>query len=236
MINIALCDDEECFVSELKNLLYRYAKETETKIRVTVFRDGMELTEHYDLNFDLIFLDIQMEKMDGLETAGRVRQMDGKVGIIFLTTHMKYGLQGYQYQAVDYIVKPIGYARLKAEMDQWIERQLREESPSIAIANETGNYRIILKTLRYVETFSRCLLFHTENENITCRSSMKEMEARLQQDGFVRCHTSYIVNLNYVKGVKKLEIELITGELLPLSQPKRKEFMKALATYWGDYL
>lgn len=62
------------------------------------------------------------------------------------------------------------------------------------------------------------------------------MEQALSGKGFARCHTSYIVNLFFVKGVKKLEIELITGEIIPISQPKRKEFMEQLADYWGDFL
>lgn len=65
---------------------------------------------------------------------------------------------------------------------------------------------------------------------------MKEVEQELKDKGFARCHTSYIVNLFFVKGVRKLEIELITGEIIPISQPKRKEFMERLTEYWGDLL
>ena len=87
-----------------------------------------------------------------------------------------------------------------------------------------------------MKTYNRNLMFHTENENIICYKSMKEVEKQLQDKSFVRCHTSYIVNLFYVKGIKKLDIELITGETIPVSQPKRKEFMERLADYWGDFL
>lgn len=95
---------------------------------------------------------------------------------------------------------------------------------------------MFLKSLRYAETFNRNLLLHTEQENIICYKSMKEMEQALQGKGFIRCHTSYIVNLFYVKGVNKLELELITGEIIPISQPKRKSFMENLAEYWGDFI
>ena len=103
-------------------------------------------------------------------------------------------------------------------------------------SNDTGKYRVFLKSLRYLETYKRNLLLHTEQEEIICYKSMKEMERELAGQGFVRCHTSYIVNLFYVKGVKKLEIELVTGEKVPISQPKRKEFMEKLADYWGELL
>lgn len=236
MIHIAICDDEKEFVAYLTDLLNRYAAESGEEIKITAYYDGMELVEKYDTTIDLIFLDIQMRLLDGLKAAGRIRQMDERVGIIFLTTLTQYGLEGYRYQAADYIIKPMKYVRLKAELDQWMKKHRRDDSPSLVVANDSGKYKVFLKSLRYVETFNRNLLLHTEQENIICYKSMKEMEQELQDKGFVRCHTSYIVNLFYVKGVNKLEIELITGEIIPISQPKRKGFMEKLAEYWGNFV
>ncbi|MDO4307897.1 MAG: LytTR family DNA-binding domain-containing protein [Eubacteriales bacterium] len=236
MLHIAICDDEQEFVQHLKKMLDQYAGETGQEIKVTAYYDGIELIEKYDTTIDLIFLDIQMRLVNGLRAAERVRQMDEKVGIIFLTTLTQYGLEGYKYQATNYIIKPMKYVRLKAEMDQWLRKHWKDDSPSMVISNDTGKYKVFLKSLRYVETFNRNLLLHTEQENVICYKSMKEMERELQDKGFVRCHTSYIVNLFYVKGIKKLDIELITGEVIPISQPKRKEFMERLSDYWGDML
>lgn len=236
MIHIAICDDERDFVAHLKGLLQQYAAETGEEIKITPYYDGMELVERYDTTIDLIFLDIQMRLLNGLRTAEHIRRMDEGVGIIFLTTLTQYGLEGYKYQAVNYIIKPMKYVRLKAEMDQWLKKRRKEDSSALAVANDTGKYKVFLKSLRYVETFNRNLLLHTGQEHIICYKSMKEMEQKLQNKGFVRCHTSYIVNLSYIKGVKKLEIELITGEKIPISQPKRKEFMEKLAACWEDLL
>lgn len=236
MIHIAICDDEKDFVAYLTGLLNQYATETGQEIKVTAYYDGMELIEKYDTTIDLIFLDIQMRLVNGLRAAERIRQMDEKVGIIFLTTLTQYGLEGYKYQAANYIIKPMKYVRLKAEMDQWLRKHRKDGSLAMVIINDTGRYKVFLKSLRYVETFNRNLLLHTEQDNIICYKSMKEMERELCDKGFVRCHTSYIVNLFYVKGIKKLDIELISGEIIPISQPKRKEFMERLAEYWGDML
>lgn len=238
MMHIAICDDEKDFVAYLTSQLNQYATETDLEIKVTAYYDGMELIEKYDTTIDLIFLDIQMHLVNGLRAAERIRQMDEKVGIIFLTTLTQYGLEGYKYQATNYIIKPMKYIRLKAEMDQWLKKHRKDDSPTMVVSNDTGRYKVFLKSLRYVETFNRNLLLHTEQDNIICYKSMKEMERELQDKGFVRCHTSYIVNLYYVKNVKvkSLEIELITGEIIPISQPKRKAFMELLAEYMGDQL
>ncbi len=236
MLHIAICDDEKDFVTHLTKLLKQYACETDEEIKVSAFYDGMELIDGYDTTIDLIFLDIQMKLVDGLRTAERIRQMDEKVGIIFLTTLTQCALEGYKYQAANYIIKPMKYVRLKAELEQWRKRSQRHDRPAIVVANDFGKYKIFLNTLQYVETFNRNLLLHTEQENIICYRSMKELEQELVAHGFVRCHTSYIVNLFFVKGVNKLEITLVTGETIPISQPRRKQFMEQLAEYWGDLL
>lgn len=236
MLHIAICDDEKDFVEHLTGLLLQYSRDTGREIKITAYYDGMELIEKYDTTIDLIFLDICMKMVNGLHAAERIRQMDENVGTIFLTTLTQYGLEGYKYQATNYIIKPLKYVRLKSEMDKFIRRRQKDETPSLVIANDTGKYKVSLKSIRYIETYNRNLMFHTENENIICYKSMKEVEKQLADRSFVRCHTSYIVNLFYVKGIKKLDIELITGETIPVSQPKRKEFMERLADYWGDFL
>lgn len=236
MIHIAICDDEKDFVAYLTGLLDQYATETGEEIKVTAYHDGMELIEKYDTTIDLIFLDIRMRLVNGLRTAERIRQMDTKVGIIFLTTLTQYGLEGYKYQATNYIIKPIKYARLKEEMKQWLERHRQDDSPFIVVVNDAGKFKVFLKSLRFIETFNRNLLLHTDQENIICYKKMKELEAELVQHGFVRCHSGYLVNLFYVKRIEKLDIILTTGERVPISQPKRKEFMERLADYWGDWL
>lgn len=236
MLHIAICDDEKTFVHHLEELLSQYILETGEEIKTSIFYDGLDLIEKYDPSFDLIFLDIQMKMVDGLRAARRIREKDESVGIIFLTTLAQYGLEGYKYQAANYIIKPLQYGRLKAELDKFIRRRHQETEPALIISNDTGKYKVILKNLRYVETYNRNLLFHTEQESILCYRSMKEMEKRLQGSSFARCHTSYLINLAYVKGVKKLEITLITSEKIPISQPRRKAFMEQLTDYWGDML
>lgn len=236
MLHIAICDDEKAFVDHLKELLSQYILETGEEIKNSVFYDGLDLIEKYDPSFDLIFLDIQMKMVDGLRAAEKIREKDESVGIIFLTTLAQYGLEGYKYQAANYIIKPLQYGRLKAELDRFIRRRPLETEPFLVVSNDTGKYKILLKNLRYIETFNRNLLFHTGQESILCYRSMKEIERELSDKGFARCHTSYLINLAYVKGVKKLEITLITGEKIPISQPRRKAFMEELTDYWGDML
>ena len=177
-----------------------------------------------------------MPLVDGLTAAEQVRRCDAEVGLIFLTTFAEYALEGYQYQATNYIVKPLGYARLKSELDRFVRQRRREEAPALVIANDDGRFKVPLRSIRYIETYRRNLLVHAEQGDIVLYKSMKEMEERLAENDFVRCHTSFLVNLFYVKDVQKLELKLLDGEHVPISQPKRKSVMARLADYWGDQL
>ena len=236
MYNIGICDDEQVFAAELEKMIGEYARETGTEIRTILFRDGRELLDSDKLQLDLIFLDIQMDRMNGLEAAKCIRERDEKVSIIFLTSLTKYALMGYEYQAVNYIVKPIKYVRLKRELDRWLESYRREDKQYILVTNEDGHHRIHIHTLHYLETYNRNVKIHTDDGELISYKKMKDLEEELRAAHFIRCHSSYLVNPFFVKRVEKLEITLTDGDTIPISQPKRKAVMEQLADYWGDRL
>lgn len=237
MYYIAICDDEIEFVSELKGLLKRYSEETEIELMITEYRNGQELIDNYDTNTDLIFLDIQMNKMDGLTAAGKIRKIDSIVGLFFLTSLPQYVWKGYEYGAINYLLKPMKYGRLKMELDRFFSRYQGREEPYISFSNDNGKYKVLYKNLRYVETQKRNVLLHFDDQEQVIYKNMKEVALLLElQRQFVRCHASFIVNMAYVKSVENLEAVLTTGERVPISQPKRKEFMAELADFWGDML
>ena len=130
-----------------------------------------------------------MPLVDGLTAAEQVRRCDAKVGLIFLTTFAEYALEGYQYQATNYIVKPLGYARLKSELDRFVRHRRQQEAPALVIANDDGRFKVPLRSIRYIETYRRNLLVHAEQGDSVSYKSMKEMEERPGENDFVRCHT-----------------------------------------------
>ena len=237
MFSIVICDDEQPFIDQLKSLLERYEKETGKTFAYHIFRDGSELIADYRPEYDLIFMDIRMEKLDGLKTAEELRRMDSTVGLMFVTSLPPYVWKGYEFGAFNYLLKPLKYGRLKMELDRFFTHYQGKEEPSLSFSNENGKYKVLYKNLRYAETQKRNVLLHFDDQEQVIYKNMKEIASLLEtQRQFARCHASFIVNMAYVKSVENLEAVLTTGERVPISQPKRKEFMAKLADFWGDML
>ena len=163
--------------------------------------------------------------------------MDDAGGLFFLTSLPQYVWRGYEYGAVNYLLKPIKYARLKIELDRFFSHYHGKDEPYLSFSNDMGKYKVLYKNLRYAETCKRNVLLHFEGQEQVIYKSMKEISALLEtQRLFAKCHASFIVNMAYVKSVENLEAVLATGERIPISQPKRKAFMARLADFWGDML
>ena len=152
MFKIAICDDEEIFIHTLKENLDRYAADTGVEFCCQTYADGSELLAKYQPDLDLIFMDIKMEKLDGLKTAEEIRKMDSNVGLVFLTSLKQYVWKGYEYSAVNYLLKPVKYNVLKMELDRYFARYQGKEEPYLSFANDSGKYKVLYKNLSYAET------------------------------------------------------------------------------------
>lgn len=237
MYHIAICEDQETFIQELKENLKRYAAETDKEFCFFVYHDGSELLQKYNSEYDLIFMDIKMEQMDGLKAAEAIRKIDSTVGLIFLTSLKQYVWQGYQYSAVNYLLKPVKYNVLKLELDRYFTRYQDKDEPYLSFSNDNGRYKVLYKNLCYAETDKRNVMLHFEGQKQIIYKNMKAVSSLLcSRPQFAQCHQSFVVNLSFVKGVEDLELLMTTGERIPISQPKRKSFIKQLTEYIGGQL
>lgn len=163
--------------------------------------------------------------------------MDGAVGIVFLTSLKQYVWKGYEYRAVNYLLKPVKYNVLKMELDRYFEHYRGKEESYLSFSNDRGKYKVLYKDLCYAETEKRNVLLHFQGQGQVIYKNMKEVSAILcSQPQFVRCHQSFLVNLSFVQAMEGMELLLSTGERIPVSQPRRKEFMVKITEYWGDML
>lgn len=233
MIHIAIVEDDLKMQQQLLAAIERYAKENELSYRTSVFCDGDEILENYKACYDLILLDIQMKRMDGMQAAEQIRALDADVLIVFVTQMVNFAVRGYAVSALDFLVKPIQYPSLENVLRKAQTMIRQRNTQYITMPTGKGFMRLDASKICYFESFGHRIVAHTEDgRELTITETMRRMEENFVPFGFYRCDNSYLVNLRYVEGVDLNEV-VVHGARLNISRPRRKAFMEALTSYLG---
>ncbi len=235
MLRIAIAEDEADCAQRLEGFIRRYAGEHGLEVDVAWFPDGMELAERYAPVWDILFLDIQMAGLDGMETARRVRRQDPDVTLVFITNLARYAIHGYEVDASDFILKPLGYDRFRARMDKLTARLARRQGAFVVLPLAEQKIRVPVEDILYAEVVDHDLSVITTKQNYLMRCTLQEMERMVEGQGFSRCNRCYLVNLRRVTGVERDAVRI--GEhLLPISRPRKKQFLRELSDCLGAEL
>lgn len=234
MLNIVILEDQAEQAERLRQMLDRYAaSHPGFSYSLKLYDRAIPLVTDYKCDADLLFLDIQVPDMSGMELARRIRAMDGEVMIIFITMLTQYAIEGYSVGAFDYVLKPVRYEEFSAKMDR-VCRMLAHRSSSVTLELRTKeeSRRVNADDVSYIEVSNHDILLHTEGEVIRQWGNLKSFEEKLAGSHFVRCNACYLVNLKYVRAINGDTVTVGKDELT-ISKAKRKEFLMAMAQYKG---
>jgi DNA-binding LytR/AlgR family response regulator len=235
-MHIVICDDEKVFLDHLKELLVRDSVEKNMDITVTQFFDGRELLEAYGTgklpHMDVLFLDIRMERTDGLETARILREKGCGCLIIFLTSLEAYAREGYEVKAFRYLLKDQTDKDLGKVMDA-CRRELGTEE-YFTFSYERRSYRIRKRDILYFESRKRVIILFTSKEEYQFYQKLDVLEEQLSGNGFFRCHRSFLVQERYVKSWKEHALWLEDGREIPISRTYEKDVNRRLMLRMGD--
>ena len=236
MTRIAIVEDEAAVREQLAGYVQRYTRQYGTPFEVTEFADGMEILEDYRPQFDIIFLDVEMKHLDGMETARRIRARDGGVLIVFITNMAQYAIRGYAVGALDYVLKPVNYYQFCTKLSRAIQRVQRRRGGQVVLQLAGGGIQLLdTADIYYLETRSRMLYYHTAKGEFAVRASLQSAEKQLAEYHFVRCNQCCLVNLACVKGVES-DFALVKDDRLEISRRQRTAFLTAVASYMGGVL
>ena len=229
MLRVAIVEDEQEAAQQLRQHLTRFGTENGLPIETTWFPDGAQLVGEYHHVWDLLLLDIDMPVMNGLETARSIRAADPDVGIIFITNLAQYAINGYEVNALDYLLKPVNYYALAMKLRRAL-RLLRVGGDAALMLKRDGDMlRVPLARLYYIESFDHSLHYHTADGEFetTGAATMASLEKELVPKGFVRCHNCYLANLRMVDGLRG-NMLVVAGQELPVSRNRRRAVVEAL--------
>ena len=234
MFTIVLLEDEQVHEKELLSYLNRFSTEhPDFCYNVTSYHNSLDLLSNYHCSTDLLFLDIQVPDMKGIDVAKRIREIDQQTTIVFITNLMQYAIEGYAVRAFDYILKPLSYPVFCQKFSRIIQSiQCNRSEVFVDVHTKTESMRISSNCILYIEVFNHDITIHTDHGTLTHWGSLSKYENLLQNAHFARCSSCYLVNLKFVT---KLEGDYVFVNQRPLSmsKSKRKHFLSALAQYKG---
>lgn len=232
MIRIAIVDDDPLWLEQLQNYMKTYADSCGREVSVQVFPDGEDLLHNYQPNYDIIFLDVEMEFLDGMTTAKLIRETDPNVAILFITNMAQYAIRGYEVDAMDYLLKPVSYTTFAQRMGRALGRLKSREQHFVGVAIRGGTMKLAVEDLLYVESQGHSLIYHTRGRDYVSSGTMSEAEKMLQQHDFFRANKGYLINLAHVDGVQD-QCALVGGTMLPISRARKGAFLEALTRHIG---
>ena len=232
MIRIAMVEDEAAVREQLMGYVQRYTRQYGTEFSVTEFADGVDILENYRPVYDIVFLDVEMKHLDGMETARRIRALDADVVLIFITNMAQYAIRGYSVGALDYVLKPVPYFAFSEQLKKAEKNLARRASHYLMVPVESGLRRLDSSRLYYLESEGHRVHYYTEDGDFSAPGTLKAVEEKLAGRPFARCNSGYLVNLAYVSSVQMNTVQ-VGPHQLQVSRPRRKAFLEALADYIG---
>ena len=239
MLEVAVCDDEKYFLEQEKEWITKYMKNAGYKFKIDTFTSGTDFIAIDDkiTKYDIIFLDINMRELNGVETAKKIRKYTKDVYIVFVTAFITYSLEGYKVDAVRYILKD----------NQSLEKAITECLDTIIskmhyIENKytfefrEGRKTLIIDDIVFIESNLHKLYFHLlkKTEQYTMYSRLDYIDELLKNFNFCRVHKSYLVNLKYVKKIKRYMAILSDGTEVSISQPKYNDVREKFICFIGE--
>lgn len=232
-LKVAICDDSKADQEYIIQILNQWSQATNIHLGIHTFLSAEQFLFQYEeeKDFQILVLDIEMGKMNGIELAKKIRKVNKDIQILFATGYPDFITEGYEVDALHYLMKPINQEKLIKVMEKAIVN-IHKEEKYILLQDNDEMLKLAISTIKFVEVFSHSCVIHTIEGTVETRTAISKLENELRTQ-FIRVHRSYLVNLEYIKKIAKTEIELEKGELVPLARRKYTEVNLAFINFYG---
>lgn len=230
MLSIAVCDDEVLECCHIAGKVKQILDEMKVACDIRQFTNGKELLQAVE-DFDIIFLDIIMEDLDGMKTAEIFRKRAFDKILIFISSSREYVFEAYNVEAFWYLVKPVEDRKLMSVLQKAVAKTRNHSRDFLLAGKERQKKKLFLDDIYYLEIRGRVLSIHGRRGVFSYYEQIGVLENRLREKGFFRCHKSYLVNLKYVEVYNRQEITLDNGEKIAIAKRRYEEFCQAILDF-----
>ncbi len=231
-LRIAVCDDEALDRAQIAQMAQEILRAEEIPAEIACFASAGALLHAIQTGgaFQILLLDVMMEGMDGMELAAALRAGQEEAAIVFISSNREMALRGYEVAAARYLAKPLDAEKLREALLHCCAAYLQPRE--IVLPTSEGQSKVNVRAIVYVEPWDRGVRLHFAHKKVEVRMSISQVAALLPEHQFAYCHRTLLVNLAYVRHLRYCELELKSGERLPISKYRlaqfKSEFMKYL--------
>ncbi len=233
MIKTAIVEDEQPAYQTLKEYLERFGKENNVEFSITHYSEGLSFLEECE-GYDLVFMDIELPNLNGMDIATKLREKDTRVALIFVTNMVQYAIRGYSVDAIDYVLKPIQYNRFYSLMMKVSRVISLNQEKELVLKTSSGVKKVSLSSLLYIQITDHLLIYKTDSEEYEVWGSLANAEKELPGEMFCRCNNSTIINLKQVTSFDKECVYLTKKKIaVTVSRSRRKGVLQLLNAQMG---
>ena len=231
MLSIAVCDNATIICDQMKDFLERYENENHINAEVCVFHSGESLYNALAVGnlFDLIFLDIEMYHISGIDIAKAIRenQNDLITQIVFISAKQEYAMELFETHPLNFLMKPLSYSGVSSCVDKALK--MKKERGALFSYTVNGQLqRVPFSNVLYFESMNRKVRIVCFGQGDEFYGKISDVVRRCDRMNFVQVHKSYVVNLGYIKKVGTSFVEMFNGDVVPLSRERRADLTNAI--------
>lgn len=229
---VALCDDDNYIIDELKKLLFAYAKANRISMTIDCYSNGNALIKS-NKNYDFIILDYQMDGVDGLQTARTLRNLNSVSSIVFLTSYPEFMIGAFEVNTFRFLTKPIDKTKLYKALDDYVS--IAKSNFPITVLQNGEIKKIESDKICYIEADGKYSNIHLRDEILHCSKTLSGVTKLLPEYCFVKTHRSYVVNLHFIKSYSSDTVYFTNNETAYISKTYYKPFQLSYMNFLDKY-
>lgn len=230
-MRIALCDDESADRKKVANALTAYAQQHRLIFEIDEFEESTAFLAAFRQEpYPIVFLDIYMGDVSGVEAARQICSIDKNCAIIFVTSSPDFRAEGFEVAAVHYLMKPVGYAEIETAMNR-CKRHFHLDDRFFFVLSDRRKIKLYFNDIVYIEVYGKKTLIHTLSTTIESRTPLAEIKKSLENGPFLQCHRCYIVNATMIRGISENEFLLKNSDAVPIRKNGRQEVKDAYSDF-----